>query len=130
MATLILTGDLNFMGVTDPDADPLKFSVVSGPLGLGIDPTSGLVTWTPAAADLGAVPPTTSGPPPSNGLALTRAGAGAGSYGLELRNTAALSSTAAGITLIADSMDIASTVSAQFSARAAPSRTWLRSKYA
>jgi hypothetical protein len=37
----------------DPDADPLAFSVVSGPPGLTIDPAGGLVKWTPAAAQLG-----------------------------------------------------------------------------
>jgi RHS repeat-associated protein len=37
----------------DPDADPLAFSVVSGPQGLTIDPTTGLVNWTPAAVQLG-----------------------------------------------------------------------------
>jgi len=38
---------------TDPDSDPLTFSVVVGPEGLTIDPTSGLVQWSPAAAQLG-----------------------------------------------------------------------------
>jgi uncharacterized repeat protein (TIGR01451 family) len=35
---------------TDPDLPPnkLTFSIVSGPIGATIDPTSGLVTWTPA----------------------------------------------------------------------------------
>ncbi len=37
----------------DPDADPVQFSVVVGPAGLTIDPTSGLVSWTPTAAQLG-----------------------------------------------------------------------------
>jgi len=39
---------------TDPDSDPLTFSVASGPEGLTIDPTSGLVQWSPAAAQIGA----------------------------------------------------------------------------
>jgi RHS repeat-associated protein len=34
----------------DPDNDPLTFSAVSGPSGLNIDPETGLVTWTPTAA--------------------------------------------------------------------------------
>jgi RHS repeat-associated protein len=38
---------------TDPDGDPLTFSVVSGPQGLVIDPRSGLVSWTPTASQLG-----------------------------------------------------------------------------
>lgn len=37
----------------DPDHDPLTFSVISGPKGLSIDPTTGLVTWSPQASDLG-----------------------------------------------------------------------------
>src|SRR5262249_43000032 len=36
-----------------PGEDPLTFSVVSGPQLLKIDSTSGLVTWTPAAGQLG-----------------------------------------------------------------------------
>jgi RHS repeat-associated protein len=38
---------------TDPDGEPLTFSVVGGPQGLGIGPMSGLLTWTPAAGQLG-----------------------------------------------------------------------------
>jgi hypothetical protein len=38
---------------SDPDGDPLTFSVVSGPAGLNIDKASGKVTWTPATTDLG-----------------------------------------------------------------------------
>jgi hypothetical protein len=37
----------------DPDEEPLTFSVLSGPQGLAIDQTSGLVTWTPTAGQLG-----------------------------------------------------------------------------
>jgi RHS repeat-associated protein len=37
----------------DPDDDPLTFSVVSGPTGLTVDPSTGLVDWTPTAAQLG-----------------------------------------------------------------------------
>ncbi|HZU34488.1 MAG TPA: putative Ig domain-containing protein, partial [Gemmataceae bacterium] len=37
----------------DPDGDPLTFSVVSGPKGLTIDPTTGKVTYNPQASDLG-----------------------------------------------------------------------------
>jgi hypothetical protein len=38
---------------TDPDGDPLTFSLASGPPALSIDPHSGLVTWTPTAAEVG-----------------------------------------------------------------------------
>jgi hypothetical protein len=38
---------------TDPDGDPLTFSVVNGPARLTIDPTSGLVQWSPTAAQIG-----------------------------------------------------------------------------
>ncbi len=31
----------------------VNYSIVSGPSGVSIDPTTGLLTWTPAAADLG-----------------------------------------------------------------------------
>jgi hypothetical protein len=37
----------------DTDGDPLTFSVVSGPMGLTIDGSSGLVQWTPTADELG-----------------------------------------------------------------------------
>ena len=40
----------------DPDLDPLTFSVVSGPAGLTIDPSSGSVLWTPTAAQVGLDP--------------------------------------------------------------------------
>jgi RHS repeat-associated protein len=39
---------------SDPDQDPLTFSVVKGgPQGLAIDPESGLVSWTPTAGQIG-----------------------------------------------------------------------------
>jgi RHS repeat-associated protein len=38
---------------TDPDGDPLTFSVVNGPAGLTINPNSGLVQWSPTAAQVG-----------------------------------------------------------------------------
>ena len=38
---------------TDPDSDPLAFSVVSGPQGLTVDATTGLVSWTPTVAQIG-----------------------------------------------------------------------------
>ncbi|GEM_PF-1525877 len=37
---------------TDADVDTLTFSVISGPQGLSIDATTGLVTWAPAAGQL------------------------------------------------------------------------------
>src|SRR5262249_6635899 len=41
---------------TDPDGDPLTFSVVSGPTGLAVDATSGTVRWTPTASQVGTHP--------------------------------------------------------------------------
>jgi hypothetical protein len=38
---------------SDPDGDPLTFSIATGPKGLTIDPATGLVTWTPASAQVG-----------------------------------------------------------------------------
>src|SRR5207244_379954 len=39
---------------TDPDGDTVIYSVVSGPPGLSIpDPSTGVVTWTPTASQLG-----------------------------------------------------------------------------
>ena len=38
---------------TDPDGDPLAFSVVSGPQGLAIDSGTGLLSWTPQASQAG-----------------------------------------------------------------------------
>jgi hypothetical protein len=38
---------------TDPDGDPLTFSVLNGPQQLSIDPHTGLVTWTPTADQAG-----------------------------------------------------------------------------
>ena len=35
----------------DPDDDPVSFSLVEGPSDMGIDPTSGTITWAPTAAD-------------------------------------------------------------------------------
>jgi RHS repeat-associated protein len=38
---------------TDPDGDPLTFSLVTRPNGMTINPGTGVITWTPTAADLG-----------------------------------------------------------------------------
>src|SRR5262249_12492940 len=38
---------------SDPNGETLTFSVLSGPKGLSIDAASGLVTWRPAAGQLG-----------------------------------------------------------------------------
>ncbi len=38
---------------SDPDADPLTFSLTSAPAGMTIDPATGLVRWTPTAAQTG-----------------------------------------------------------------------------
>ena len=45
---------------TDPDGDTLVFSLVSAPSGMSIDSASGLITWTPGEADIGAVDVTLS----------------------------------------------------------------------
>jgi hypothetical protein len=37
----------------DPDSDPLAFLLTSAPAGMTIDPASGLVSWTPSAAQAG-----------------------------------------------------------------------------
>ena len=38
---------------TDPDADPVSFSKVAGPQNASVDPTTGEITWSPTADDLG-----------------------------------------------------------------------------
>ena len=38
---------------TDPDGDPITFSLVSGPSGMTMDSDTGEVSWTPTFADLG-----------------------------------------------------------------------------
>jgi RHS repeat-associated protein len=38
---------------SDPDGDPLTFSLVSGPSGTTVDAATGQVTWAPAAGDMG-----------------------------------------------------------------------------
>ena len=38
---------------TDPDSDPLTFSLITAPTGMSIDVTTGLIQWTPTSADLG-----------------------------------------------------------------------------
>src|SRR5439155_1250207 len=46
------------VSATDPDGDPLVFSLVQGPQGMAIDPATGRVVWSPVAADVGAQPVT------------------------------------------------------------------------
>lgn len=38
---------------TDPDNDPLTFSLTSGPSGMSVDANTGLVSWTPDVSQLG-----------------------------------------------------------------------------
>ena len=38
---------------TDPDGDVLTYQLLAGPAGMSIDPTTGLVAWTPASGQLG-----------------------------------------------------------------------------
>ncbi len=40
----------------DPDGDTLSFSLISAPTGMSVDAASGLITWTPTAAQLGPHP--------------------------------------------------------------------------
>lgn len=42
----------------DPDGDPLRFTLRDGPRGLTVNAETGLLTWTPAAGDLGTHPVT------------------------------------------------------------------------
>jgi RHS repeat-associated protein len=57
----------------DADNDPLTYSLQAGPQGMTIDPASGHITWNvPSGGG------NSSGPPPSDGLTLTAAGAAAG----------------------------------------------------
>ncbi len=43
---------------TDPDSDPLQYSLLSAPDGAAIDAATGLVQWTPSIGQLGAQPVT------------------------------------------------------------------------
>jgi RHS repeat-associated protein len=38
---------------TDPDGDPLHFTLLTGPAGMAVDAATGKVTWSPQQADLG-----------------------------------------------------------------------------
>ncbi len=38
---------------TDPDSDPLTYTLVTGPSGLAIAPSNGVLTWSPSDSDLG-----------------------------------------------------------------------------
>ena len=38
---------------SDPDDDPLTFTLIAGPDGMTVDPVTGLVAWTPAVEHLG-----------------------------------------------------------------------------
>jgi RHS repeat-associated protein len=37
----------------DPDQDPLTYSLISGPQGMQVDPSTGLITWTPNGTQFG-----------------------------------------------------------------------------
>ena len=39
------------VAANDPEGDPLSFSLVTGPAGMTIDPTAGLIRWTPETAN-------------------------------------------------------------------------------
>ncbi len=41
---------------TDPESDPLTFSLVTGPAGLTINASSGLISWTPDATQVSSTP--------------------------------------------------------------------------
>ncbi|MBI3464943.1 MAG: Ig-like domain-containing protein [Planctomycetes bacterium] len=38
---------------TDPDGDSLVFSLLTGPTGIAVDRATGMITWSPRAADVG-----------------------------------------------------------------------------
>ena len=38
---------------SDPENDPLTFSLLSGPSGMTVDASTGTVTWSPASSDVG-----------------------------------------------------------------------------
>ncbi len=41
------------VAATDPQGLPLTFSLTTAPIGMNIDPTTGLITWSPTATQLG-----------------------------------------------------------------------------
>ncbi|MHB0960422.1 MAG: putative Ig domain-containing protein [Pirellulaceae bacterium] len=41
------------VAAADPDGDPISYALVTAPAGMAIDRASGVVTWSPAAADRG-----------------------------------------------------------------------------
>ncbi len=41
------------VAATDPESDPITFALDAAPAGMSIDPATGLVTWTPAIAQVG-----------------------------------------------------------------------------
>jgi hypothetical protein len=41
---------------TDPDGDPVHYTLVSGPAGMVVDPVSGLVVWMPSTDEVGSQP--------------------------------------------------------------------------
>ena len=58
-STPVIDGNVNTAYVyqataTDPDGDPLSFSLTAGPAGMSVDASKGLVSWTPAVSQLGA----------------------------------------------------------------------------
>ena len=38
---------------TDPDGDPVSFALTTAPVGMSIDPASGVLSWTPTAGQIG-----------------------------------------------------------------------------
>ena len=41
------------VGAQDADGDPLTFHLATGPVGMAIDPGSGILTWTPTSSQVG-----------------------------------------------------------------------------
>ena len=39
----------------DPDNDPITYNLITGPTGMSIDPTSGVLVWSPTAPQVGRV---------------------------------------------------------------------------
>jgi hypothetical protein len=52
--TTVLAGSYGYdVDATDPEGDPVTYSLTQAPAGMTIDPTTGVIDWTPGEADLG-----------------------------------------------------------------------------
>ena len=57
------------VAATDPEGSPVSFSLPTAPAGMSIDPASGLIQWTPTAAQLGSNPVTVAATDPQGASA-------------------------------------------------------------